>query len=219
MFDRTAHNYDWINSVMSFGSGLWYRREALKRVGVKQGVTVLDVCTGTGLVARPAVELVSRSGSVMGFDASIGMLGAAKRSLEIPLLQGYVENLPFVEKSVDFVTMGYALRHVADLATPFGEFFRVLRPGGKLLILEATRPKSWWLYWTVRIYLRRIVPLIARLGGRDSSTVMRYFWDTIDNCVPPETILGSLEKIGFANVERREIFGLFSEYEAKRPED
>ncbi len=181
---------------MSFGSGVWYRREALKRVGVGPGATVLDVCTGTGLVARPAVELVGRTGSVMGFDASLGMLGAARRSLAIPLFQGYVERLPFSGESVDFVTMGYALRHVADLTTPFSEFYRVLRPGGRLIILEATRPSSRWRYWMVRIYLRRIVPLIARLGGRDASTIMRYFWDTIDNCVPPATILDSLRGVG-----------------------
>jgi demethylmenaquinone methyltransferase/2-methoxy-6-polyprenyl-1,4-benzoquinol methylase len=217
MFDRTARHYDWINSVMSFGSGVWYRREALKRVGVGNGATVLDVCTGTGLVARPAVALVGQSGRVMGFDASLGMLGTARKALAIPLLQGYVEWLPFSGESVDFVTMGYALRHVADLDTPFNEFFRVLRPGGRLLILEATRPTSTWRYWLVRIYLRRIVPMIAKLGGRDASTIMRYFWDTIDNCVPPATIIDSLERAGFANVERREIFGLFSEYDAERP--
>lgn len=217
MFDRTARHYDWINSIMSFGSGVWYRREALKRAGVGPGATVLDVCTGTGLVARPAVELTGQAGAVIGFDASLGMLGAARRSLEIPLIQGYVESLPFVGESVDFVTMGYALRHVADLDTPFVEFFRVLRSGGRLLILEATRPSSRWRYWTVRIYLRRIVPLIAKLGGRDASTIMRYFWDTIDNCVSPATILDSLQRAGFTNVERREIFGLFSEYEATKP--
>jgi demethylmenaquinone methyltransferase/2-methoxy-6-polyprenyl-1,4-benzoquinol methylase len=219
MFDKTAHHYDWINSVMSFGSGVWYRREALKRTGVKTGATVLDVCTGTGLVARPAVELVGREGTVLGFDASLGMLVAARRSLEIPLLQGYVEKLPFSSCSVDFVTMGYALRHVADLNTPFNEFFRVLRPGGRLLILEATRPTSTWRYWMVRIYLRRVVPLIAKLGGRDASTIMRYFWDTIDNCVPPATILDSLKGVGFTNAERREIFGLFSEYDAEKPQE
>ncbi len=218
MFDKTAHHYDWINSVMSFGSGIWYRREALKRTGVKNGATVLDVCTGTGLVARPAVELVGREGTVLGFDASLGMLVAARRTSAIPLLQGYVEKLPFSGDSVDFVTMGYALRHVADLDTPFNEFFRVLHPGGRLLILEATRPTSTWRYRIVRIYLQQIVPLIAKLGGRDASTIMRYFWDTIDNCVPPATILDSLKRAGFTNVERREIFGLFSEYDAEKPQ-
>ena len=217
MFDRTAQHYDWINAVMSFGSGVWYRREALKRAGVSTGDTVLDVCTGTGLVARPAFGLVGETGQVFGFDASMGMLDAARQSLRIPLLQGYVEHLPFVDDSVDFVTMGYALRHVADLQTPFVEYLRVLRPGGRLLILEATRPKSRWRYVIVRFYLRQIVPVIARLGGRDASTIMRYFWDTIENCVPPATIVNALQNAGFIDATRGVMFDLFSEYTATKP--
>jgi demethylmenaquinone methyltransferase/2-methoxy-6-polyprenyl-1,4-benzoquinol methylase len=217
MFDRTARHYDWINSVMSFGSGIWYRREALKRAGLCTGAAVLDVCTGTGLVARPAVDLVGKTGRVVGYDASLGMLNTARRSLTIPFLQGYVEHLPFATASVDFVTMGYALRHVADLHTPFTEFFRVLRPGGTLLILEATRPKSRWRYAFVRVYLRRVVPTIARLGGHDARMIMRYFWDTIENCVPPEVIVESLQVAGFVNAKRGVMFDLFSEYTAAKP--
>ncbi|MFV2072269.1 MAG: class I SAM-dependent methyltransferase [Thermoanaerobaculales bacterium] len=217
MFDRTARHYDWINSVMSFGSGVWYRREALKRAGVKAGSIVLDVCTGTGLVARPAVTLVGQAGRVLGLDASVGMLTAAQRSLSIPFVQGYVECLPFSDNSVEFVTMGYALRHVADLRTTFEEYLRVLRPGGTVLVLEATRPTSHWRFVFIRIYLRRIVPAIARLGGRDASTIMRYFWDTIEKCVTPQTIVEALEDAGFADAKRRVVFDLFSEYTAVKP--
>ena len=217
MFDRTARHYDWINSVMSFGSGVWYRREALKRAGVRAGATVLDVCTGTGLVARPAVALVGQAGRVLGLDASLGMLTTAQRSLSIPFIQGYVERLPFSDDSVDFVTMGYALRHVADLRTTFEEYLRVLRPGGKVLVLEATRPTSHWRFVFIRFYLRRVVPTIARFGGRDASTIMRYFWDTIENCVPPQTIVEALEDSGFTDARRGVMFDLFSEYTAVKP--
>jgi len=217
MFDRTAHHYDWITSVMSFGSGQWYRRDALKRAGVAEGAMVLDVCTGTGLVARPASELVGDTGRVTALDASMGMLVAAQRSVSVPMTQAYVEALPVASDSFDFVTMGYALRHVADLVGTFKEYLRVLRPGGTLLILEATRPSSPLRFRFMRFYLRRVVPTIARLGGRDASTIMRYFWDTIENCVPPETIVDALTTAGFTEATRGVLFDLFSEYSGRKP--
>jgi demethylmenaquinone methyltransferase/2-methoxy-6-polyprenyl-1,4-benzoquinol methylase len=217
MFDSTARHYDWINRVMSFGSGVWYRREALKRVGVGPGAAVLDVCVGTGLVARAAHALVGPTGRVVGLDASLGMLFAAQRVLPFPLVQGYVERLPLADQSFDFVTMGYALRHVADLRAVFAEYRRVLRPGGRLLILEFSRPQSRLRYRAVRFYLRTVVPAVARLGGRDARTIMRYFWDTIESCVPPETILAALAAAGLAEPARFVQADLFSEYSATRP--
>jgi len=219
MFDTTARHYDWINRVMSFGSGTWYRREALKRAGVGAGAVVLDVCIGSGQVARPALELVGGNGRVVGLDASMGMLVEARQAVTAPLLQGYVEKLPVASASVDFVTMGYALRHVADLGAAFSEYLRVLRPGGTVLILELTRPRRRTMYAMVRFYLQRVVPAIARLGGRDARTLMRYFWDTIDTCVPPERILDALRSSGFQSPERGTLFDLFSEYRASKPID
>jgi demethylmenaquinone methyltransferase/2-methoxy-6-polyprenyl-1,4-benzoquinol methylase len=219
IFDTTARHYDWINRVMSFGSGIWYRREALRRAGVGPGAVILDVCIGSGQVARPALELVGDSGHVVGLDASIGMLMEAQRAVPAPLMQGYVERLPVASASVDFVTMGYALRHVADLHTTFSEYLRVLRPGGTLLILELTRPRRRAMYALVRFYLQSVVPTIARLGGRDARILMRYFWDTIDNCVPPEKILDALDHSDFETPERYVLFDLFSEYRAHKRTD
>lgn len=219
LFDTTARHYDWINRVMSFGSGIWYRRDALKRAGVGAGAAVLDVCIGSGQVARPALDLVGDEGRVVGLDASMGMLMEARRAVPAPLMQGYVERLPVASASVDFVTMGYALRHVADLHSTFSEYLRVLRPGGTLLVLELTRPRSRAMYGLVRFYLQKVVPTIARVGGRDARTLMRYFWDTIDNCVPPEKILDALAQSGFESPERGILFDLFSEYRADKPTD
>ncbi len=216
MFDSTARHYDWITRLMSFGSGNWYRRDALRRLGVGPGARVLDVCVGSGQVARGALELVGDAGEVVGLDASLGMLFAARRALALPLVQAYVERLPVADGAFDFVTMGYALRHVADLEGTFGEYRRVLRPGGKVLVLEITRPASPLRYRLTRCYLRRVVPALARLGGRDARTIMQYYWDTIDSCVPPETILAAMAAAGLARPERAVLFDLFSEYTAER---
>ncbi len=220
LFDRTAPHYDWINSVMSFGSGVRYRREALGRAGLAAGDRVLDVAIGTGLVARAAADILGDDGRLTGVDLSMGMLAEARKSLPITLVQGVAESLPMADGCADFVTMGYALRHVTDLESTFGEYLRVLRPGGTLLILELTRPATnSAAYRLTRFYLHTVVPLLARLGpgGSESQTLMEYFWDTVDNCVPPATILAALAGSGFTSVHQDIQHRVFSEYVATKP--
>ncbi len=221
LFDRTAHNYDWINRAMSLGGGLRYRRAALRRAGFHSGMTMLDVAVGTGLLARAALDIQDGVGSVVGVDVSIGMLETARESVPISLVQGCAEQLPFNDASVDFLTMGFALRHVSDLEAVFLQYRRVLKPGGIVLILELTRPPVRTVRYALsRFYLQRIVPLVARLGpgGADAQVLMRYFWDTVDNCVPPETILRALNRCGFERARRKEILsGIFSEYVTSKP--
>jgi len=216
IFDSTAVHYDWINNVMSFGTGVSYRRDALRRAGISKGMRVLDVCTGSGQVSRAAVDLVEDEGWVCGLDASMNMLRASRPFVSTPLVQALAEMLPVADQSFDAITMGYALRHVADLRATFREYHRVLRPGGRILILEFTRPRSRIMYSLSRFYLRKIVPAVARLKGRDAKLLMEYFWDTIENCVPPETILAALADSGFCSPSRTGQIELFSEYLAIR---
>jgi len=220
LFDATAGYYDALDRWLSLGSGQWYRREALRRAGLGPGMRVLDVCTGTGLVARAAVSLVGKPGAVFGLDASLGMLVAARRSpLPAPLLRAHAEGLPLADRSVDAVTMGYALRHVADLRQAFAELHRVLRPGGLLVLLELTPPRSRLGTWLARLYLRELVPALAAVatGERRLRTLMGYFWDTIASCVPPAAILAALADCGFVAPGRRVVRAVCSEYTARRP--
>ena len=217
LFDSTADSYDGINRVLSFGSGGWYRRQALLRAGLRPGARMLDVAIGTGLVAREAVRILGEPGHVIGLDPSAGMLGVAARSLGIRLVQARAEAMPIAGGSMDFLSMGYALRHVSDLALAFAEFQRVLRPGGRLLLLELARPESRLGYAVARAYLGGVVPALSRLAGTESGKLMRYYWDTIDACVPAAEIMRRLRESGLQEVACRTEFGIFRAYTASRP--
>ena len=115
--------------------------------------------------------------------------------------------------------MGYALRHIGDLSAAFREFYRVLKPGGRLCILEITRPERAWSQAILKAYLRVLVPLAARLVARhrDTPELMRYYWDTIEACASPAVIRAALESAGFVEVGRHVELGIFSEYRALKP--
>jgi demethylmenaquinone methyltransferase/2-methoxy-6-polyprenyl-1,4-benzoquinol methylase len=215
IFDETAEWYDDIIAMLSFGSGNWYRGKALERAGLTRGMQLLDLATGTGVVARAARGLTDR---IVGADASIGMLIAGRAKTGLPAVEAKGERLPFRDASFDMVTIGYALRHFADLRVLFDELHRVLRPGGRVLILEITRPRSRGGYALMRFHLNRIVPLLARVRSRsrDAEKLMHYYWDTIDKCVPPETIVGALADAGFRDARRHVEVGAFSEYTAQK---
>lgn len=213
-FDEAAADYDWICAAMSFGSGGRYRREALARAGLRPGMCVLDVGSGTGGVARAARALAGPAGRVAALDPSFGMLrhGSGWR------LRAQGEALPVASERFDLLSIGFALRHVDDLHRTFAECRRVLRPGGRLLLLEITAPPAGWTRSLLAFYLGRLVPWVARFGrgGAASRELMEYYWDTIAHCVPPATILGALEVTGFASVGRHVELGIFSEYVATR---
>lgn len=218
IFDSTASDYDRIESVLALGSGRWYRRQALLRARLAAGAEVLDVGVGTGLVAREALALIGAQGRLVGIDPSPGMLGEVALP-GVELICGRAEALPRPDASSDFLSMGYALRHITDVSTAFAEFHRVLRPGGRLLVLEISRPKGRVGTALLKTYMRAVVPMIAALVARqrDTAELWRYYWDTIESCIPPDSVLAALRAAGFENVQRHVELGIFSEYTAVKP--
>jgi len=219
LFDASATHYDNISRFMSFGSDRAYRRHVLLRSGLAPGMTVLDVACGTGIVAAAARDIVGAEGLVVGLDPSPGMLREACRQGRLThLLLGRAEALPLAGDRFDLVSMGFALRHVADLRSTFHEILRVLKPGGSLVAIEINRPKSRWSYGLMKIYLKSVVPGLTRLTtlNRSAQSLMDYHWDTIDRCVPPEEILGALVAAGFSQANRQVTLGLFNEYRATK---
>jgi demethylmenaquinone methyltransferase/2-methoxy-6-polyprenyl-1,4-benzoquinol methylase len=182
-------------------------------------MSVLDIGTGTGLLAREAATIVGDAQLVIGVDPSPGMIEHAKVPAGVRLLAGSAEAIPAPDATSDFLSMGYALRHVSDLPTAFLEFFRVLRPGGRLCLLEITQPNGAVSRALLKAYLYGFVTAVATVVSRhrDMPELMRYHWDTIAACVPPAVIIDSLTAAGFTDVNRNLELGVFSEYLARKP--
>jgi demethylmenaquinone methyltransferase/2-methoxy-6-polyprenyl-1,4-benzoquinol methylase len=216
IFDNTAADYDRIEAMLAWGSGSRYRRQALVRGGLNAGMKVLDVGVGTGLVAAQACILTGNPALVTGVDPSPGMMAASKLPKTMVLMEGRAESLPFPDNHFDFLSMGYALRHISDLGVAFAEFERVLKPGGRLCILEITQAKSSFGRWLLKSYMRGVIPLLTRFVSRqkDTATIWRYYWDSIEACVPPEQVMATLSAAGLMQVKRHLEVGVFSEYQA-----
>jgi len=220
LFDRSAHHYDTIERLFLNG-GLLYRRVALWRAGLRPGMQVLDVAIGTGAVAKGALKLVGPTGKVFGIDPNRMMLGQARKALDLPLTRGVAEQLPFASGTFDFVTMGIALRHVSDLVATFKEYLRVLKPGGTLWILEGHVPTSRFGQRVTKFMWAKVIPGATLLftRSRDAKLLMDYYWDTVEQCVPPQTILDAMKSAGF-ETPKYETWapGMVCEYKGKRPQ-
>lgn len=222
LFDRTARHYDGVNALLSLGSGRWYRRDALRRAGLVPGMRMLDVATGTGLLAREALRILGPGGTLVGLDPSAGMLAEWRRALgEGPtLLRGTAEALPVADASFDFVALGYALRHIPDVSAAFREFHRVLKPGGRVLVLEKLRPRRRMTHALAKAWFGSVVPALSRFSrggnGAEMRTLMQYYWDTVEHCIAPEVILGALRDAGFTDTGCDRQLDMFGAYTGRK---
>ncbi|MGB0766541.1 MAG: class I SAM-dependent methyltransferase [Phycisphaeraceae bacterium] len=219
MFDGGASGYDKAEWLTGLGVGPWYRRHVLKNMGLKPGQAVLDVAIGTGLVAQEIQKLIQPGGELVGLDPSPGMLAEAKRKLDIETIEGYAESIPLPDDRFDALTMGYALRHVSRLDAAFAEYLRVLKPGGQACLMEIARPEGKLKRFFAKLYIRNVVPLLARLSGEKKAVarLWRYYWETIDVCVDAEAIMQAMRDAGFEAVRCDQTMGLFREYHGTKP--
>lgn len=216
LFDVSAPTYDRINAWMSLRTGERYRYDALRRAGMTEGQWALDIASGTGVLAMHAQRLVGPRGGVIAIDPSLPMLVEAEGRGVRNRVAGIAEQLPLADGSVDFISMGYALRHVQDLRITFAEYLRVLRPGGRLLILEMVPPTSRIGYGLTKVYLKYLVPQMTSLVTRNKEArrLMEYYWDTVEQCVSPGVVQSALGEVGFRGVARTVQLGLMTEYHA-----
>ena len=167
MFDRIAGVYDVMNSVMTAGMHHRWRERAADLASVGPGDSALDVATGTGDLAVELRRRVGPSGRVVGSDFSEGMLGLAreKAGTEVEFEWGNALELKYSDDSFDAATVGFGARNFSDLGTGLREMARVVRPGGKVVVLEITTPQKPPLSWFFRAWFDTVVPAIGRVAG------------------------------------------------------
>ena len=199
MFDSIARRYDLVNRVMTFGMDVGWRRKTVSSLGLPSGARVLDLACGTGDLCR---ELVNAGGSPIGVDFSIEMLRAARTSS--PLIAADILHLPFADGSADGVTCGFALRNVVSLDALFGEIARVVRPGGRIGLLEVAEPQNAVMRRGHHFYFNKVVP---RIGGLLSDrNAYEYLPRSVAYLPDPDEMLAMLRKAGFADATRT-LFG------------
>src|SRR4051794_14711581 len=170
MFDRIAGRYDRMNSVMSAGLHHRWRARAVETAQLGAGARALDVCCGTGDLALELKRAVGPGGEVVGLDFSAPMLEIARTKsaaagLAVDYVQGNALDLPFEDGRFDAATVGFGVRNVVDLARALAELRRVVRPGGRVVVLEITTPERPPLSWFYSLWFDRVVPLLGVLTG------------------------------------------------------
>lgn len=169
VFESIAADYDKMNNVISFGSHIAWRNYTMKQMGIKPGQTALDVACGTGDWTIALAQTIGPEGKVIGLDFSQNMLdiGAYKISQKkvdniVTLVNGDAMKLPYEDNTFDFVTIGFALRNVPDIQTVLNEMARVVKPGGKVVSLEVSKPPFKPYRQLFYLYFYKILPLIAK---------------------------------------------------------
>ena len=204
MFDTIAPRYDLVNRIMTLRMDVGWRRRCIADLALAPGAIVADLACGTGDFCN---ELQRRGMLALGFDLSLGMLRAAPRPF--PRAQADVLRLPLAAASVDGATCGFALRNLVELPRFFAELARVVRPGGRIALIDVAEPTNPLLRTGHRWYFGKVVPLVG--GALSDRNAYRYLPKSVAYLPPPATILEMLREGGFTDAERRVFSGGISQ--------
>ncbi len=206
VFDSVAGNYDLMNDLMSFGIHRLWKQLAVHLSCVRYGERVLDLAGGTGDLSLLLHARVGDKGKVILADINAAMLKRGrdrlidKGLLDIDYVQADAQSLPFADNSFDCVVMGFGLRNVTDKNKALASIYRVLKPGGRLLILEFSKPKGEWFSKLYDVYSFKILPLLGYLIAGDADSY-RYLAESIRMHPDQEALKGMLARAGFARIE------------------
>ncbi len=202
MFDKIAFRYDFLNRFLSAGIDVSWRKKAIKQLKALQPKYILDVATGTGDVAILA-EKILQPVKITGIDISEGMLDIGRKKLEhlrlqnkIDLLQGDSETIDFADNTFDAITVAFGVRNFQNLEKGLTEMLRVLRPGGKLVVLEFSRPKNFFFKAFYNLYMKIITPGVGKLIAKNKDAY-KYLNESVQKFPEGENFIDILIKAGY----------------------
>ena len=205
-FEKIARRYDLADALLSFGLHFLWRRSAIRRLALKRGDNVLDLCGGTADLALRAARSVTPGGTVTVCDISRAMMleGRQKASRSgyretVSCVQGDAEMLPLPGNTFDAVTVGFGVRNLVHLERGLREIFRVLKCGGKLMILEFSVPRTGWIRHLYNLYSFSVMPFAGKVVT-GSAEPFKYLAESIRVFPAPEALKATLEASGFAHV-------------------
>ncbi|HOY49741.1 MAG TPA: bifunctional demethylmenaquinone methyltransferase/2-methoxy-6-polyprenyl-1,4-benzoquinol methylase UbiE [Flavobacteriales bacterium] len=218
MFDNISDNYDFLNRSLSFGIDIWWRKKMLGKLKGIEINRLLDIATGTGDVAIAASKQLNPK-SIIGVDISDGMLAVGRVKIEkkglsqiIELQNADSENLPFESNSFDAVTVAFGVRNFEHLSIGLQEMNRVLRPGGKVVILEFSRPRIFPIRQLYDFYFRYFCPWWGKLISKDNSAY-RYLYESVSVFPEGDEFLTIAKNSGFKDLQAQRVtFGIVSLY-------
>ncbi|NLN33699.1 MAG: bifunctional demethylmenaquinone methyltransferase/2-methoxy-6-polyprenyl-1,4-benzoquinol methylase UbiE [Flavobacteriaceae bacterium] len=221
MFDNISGKYDLLNRILSMGIDVSWRKKVVKSVKKEKPKSILDIATGTGDLAIAMAK--ATDAKITGFDLSAGMLEVGKVKVkdenlqdQIEMIQGDAENMPFEDNSFDAITVSFGVRNFENLEKGLNEIYRVLKPGGKLIILEFSQPESFPMKQLYGFYSRSILPRIGKKISKDQSAYT-YLPDSVQAFPYGNEMKKILKKSNFVNpYDKKLTFGIASIYESKK---
>lgn len=223
MFGAIAPTYDLLNRLLSLGIDRRWRRTAVSGLRCANGGAILDIATGTGDMVLAAAAVTDRSVRIIGVDfcgemveLAAAKIAASAHRERIGLGIASCEALPFRDNTFDSATIAFGIRNVVDRELGLREILRVLRPGGRLVVLEFSTPRSRLFNAVYRFYFSRILPAVG--GLISNAGAYRYLPESVAGFPDGERFAGMLGDAGFVNTERRELtFGIVTEYRGEKP--